>query len=264
MSLLLFLISLMAVNGTSVPKSPRTALRFVSSGISASYLLLAGNYLQTSLVYGEKEDKLDKRLHQELFKSFVKPKDKVLEIGIGAQTKNLASGYYPSGIHLTGIDLKLPPSSLDKTELEKNHGISIDSLTESNMETIPFADQTFDVVVGTLVLCSVDDQDQALREISRVLKPDGVYIGVEHVLQHEEESESAGNIVNSLRKQQLLFNDLQVRMADNCHLNRRTDELLRSATTSDAGLFKSVDLMDYHEFVSMWPINSQVSFALRK
>ena len=48
-------------------------------------------------------------------------------------------------------------------------------------EDLPFEDDTFDVVVSTLVLCGVDDQPRALREIRRVLRPEGRLLFLEHV-----------------------------------------------------------------------------------
>jgi ubiquinone/menaquinone biosynthesis C-methylase UbiE len=40
-------------------------------------------------------------------------------------------------------------------------------------EDLPFGDDSFDVAVSTLVLCGVDDQPRALRELRRVLRPGG-------------------------------------------------------------------------------------------
>lgn len=48
-------------------------------------------------------------------------------------------------------------------------------------DRIPFPDATFDSVVVTLVLCSVADQEKALAEIARVLKPNGRLFFIEHV-----------------------------------------------------------------------------------
>jgi SAM-dependent methyltransferase len=48
-------------------------------------------------------------------------------------------------------------------------------------ERLPFDDGSFDTVVASLVLCSVDDQDAVLAEIKRVLRPDGAYLFMEHV-----------------------------------------------------------------------------------
>jgi ubiquinone/menaquinone biosynthesis C-methylase UbiE len=48
-------------------------------------------------------------------------------------------------------------------------------------EDLPFDDQAFDVAVSTLVLCGVDDQPRALRELRRVLRPGGELLFIEHV-----------------------------------------------------------------------------------
>ena len=48
-------------------------------------------------------------------------------------------------------------------------------------EDLPFDDHTFDVAVSTLVLCGVDDQPRALRELRRVLRPGGRLLFFEHL-----------------------------------------------------------------------------------
>jgi ubiquinone/menaquinone biosynthesis C-methylase UbiE len=48
-------------------------------------------------------------------------------------------------------------------------------------EDLPFDDDSFDVAVSTLVLCGVDDQPRALRELHRVLRPGGRLLFFEHV-----------------------------------------------------------------------------------
>jgi SAM-dependent methyltransferase len=48
-------------------------------------------------------------------------------------------------------------------------------------EDLPFEDDSFDVAVSTLVLCGVDDQPRALRELRRVLRPGGRLLFFEHV-----------------------------------------------------------------------------------
>jgi len=48
-------------------------------------------------------------------------------------------------------------------------------------EDLPFEDGTFDVAVSTLVLCGVDDQPRALRQLRRVLRPGGQLLFIEHV-----------------------------------------------------------------------------------
>jgi ubiquinone/menaquinone biosynthesis C-methylase UbiE len=48
-------------------------------------------------------------------------------------------------------------------------------------ERLPFPDRSFDTVVATLVLCTIPAPRQALADISRVLKPDGRLLFLEHV-----------------------------------------------------------------------------------
>ncbi|HEY5058790.1 MAG TPA: class I SAM-dependent methyltransferase [Gaiellaceae bacterium] len=48
-------------------------------------------------------------------------------------------------------------------------------------EALPFDEDSFDVAVVTLVLCTVPDPDAALAEIARVLRPGGELLFIEHV-----------------------------------------------------------------------------------
>lgn len=52
---------------------------------------------------------------------------------------------------------------------------------EAPAERLPFADDSADTVVFTLVLCTVPDPSAALLEASRVLRPGGKLLFVEHV-----------------------------------------------------------------------------------
>jgi ubiquinone/menaquinone biosynthesis C-methylase UbiE len=47
-------------------------------------------------------------------------------------------------------------------------------------EAIPFADESFDTVVCTFTLCSVNDHARTLEELRRVLRPDGMFLYAEH------------------------------------------------------------------------------------
>ncbi|WDL98365.1 class I SAM-dependent methyltransferase [Alicyclobacillus sp. ALC3] len=80
----------------------------------------------------------------------------------------------------------------------------------SPAERMDIADEEFDTVVTSLVLCSVDRVDQVLREIHRVLKPTGQYLFLEHVKHDAPVPSLLQNVVNPLWK----------RVGGGCHLNR--------------------------------------------
>lgn len=80
-------------------------------------------------------------------------------------------------------------------------------------EQIPLPDASVDAVLSTLVLCSVDDQQRALEEIVRVLRPGGALVFVEHV---------AAAPRTILRGVQRLATPLTRRLDRGCHLDRET------------------------------------------
>jgi len=55
-----------------------------------------------------------------------------------------------------------------------------------SVEALPFADDSFDIVVSTIVLCTVQDLALALRETARVLRPGGRLLFIEHLRSQTE------------------------------------------------------------------------------
>ena len=81
-------------------------------------------------------------------------------------------------------------------------------------------ERTFDAVVATLVLCSVDDPAEALREVLRVLKPGGRFVFMEHV------AAPRGTFTRWLQR---LLSPLWNFAADGCHLDRDTAAVISTA-----------------------------------
>lgn len=101
----------------------------------------------------------------------------VLEIGAGTGA-NLS--LYPAGVSsltVTEPDVFM----LKRLERRVEGETPTPMVLRAPAEDLPFEDATFDVVVSTLVLCGVDDQLRAVREIRRVLRPGGQFLFFEHV-----------------------------------------------------------------------------------
>jgi len=100
----------------------------------------------------------------------------VLEVGIGTG-RNLP--FYPKEVHLTGVDLS--PAMLDVARARAQAlGVEAD-LRVGDAQALPFADEAFDAVVITLSLCTIPDDHRAVAEASRVLRPGGYLLLLEHV-----------------------------------------------------------------------------------
>ncbi len=100
----------------------------------------------------------------------------VLEIGPGTGA-NLE--YYPLTARLIGVEPNPHMHPYLRREAERL-GRDID-IVDGTAERLHVADASVDAVVSTLVLCSVRDQQAALAETLRVLRPGGRLVFVEHV-----------------------------------------------------------------------------------
>lgn len=144
-----------------------------------------------------------KGLHTLRDKYITQVEGHVLEIGAGT---GINSNYYHDDLHVTITDHKISNALKDKLKtVEFSHEI-----ISSDVENLSFPDNHFDMVVSTLVFCSVEDVNRGLSEIYRVLKPGGKMMFIEHVLPIEQPSRTLFNIINPLWK----------KIASNCHLNR--------------------------------------------
>ena len=101
----------------------------------------------------------------------------VLEIGAGT---GLNLPYY--GGNLASLVVTEPdPAMLRRLQRKAREQAPLAKVLRAPAEDLPFEDGTFDTVVSTLVLCGVDDQERALREARRVLRPGGRLLFIEHV-----------------------------------------------------------------------------------
>jgi len=139
----------------------------------------------------------------------------VLEIG-GGTGANLV--HYRDGVTSLTVTEPEPPMAkrLEAHIAERRPGTR---LLQARAEELPFDDDSFDTVVSTLVLCTVQDQPRALGELRRVLKPGGRLLFIEHVRAEDPK----------LAKWQDRVMPINRRIAHGCTCNRTTLDGIRAA-----------------------------------
>ena len=140
---------------------------------------------------------------------------RVLELGAGT---GLNLPYYPDEIENLTLTEPAAPM-LPKLERRLRKAARDGEVVVATAEELPFDDDSFDTVVSTLVLCTVDDPRAAITEIDRVLRPGGELLFLEHV---RSDSERLARWQDRLHRPWHAF-------AAGCHANRATVDLLRDS-----------------------------------
>ena len=131
----------------------------------------------------------------------------VLELGCGGGI-NMAF-YDPAKINrFSGVD---PSPALLERSREAAQAIGLNADIRGGIgEALPFDDASFDTVLITFTLCSVDDQAKVLSEMRRVLRPGGKALFLEHGFAPDA----------SVQKWQRRIEPLWKRIGGGCHLTR--------------------------------------------
>jgi ubiquinone/menaquinone biosynthesis C-methylase UbiE len=141
---------------------------------------------------------------------------RVLEIGIGS---GLNLSFYPAQVReIVGLEPAPRLIAMARRSAAERARCPT-TFIEGSAEAIPLDARSFDTVVTTWTLCSIPNAVVALREMRRVLKPDGQLLFVEHGRAPEE----------SIRKWQDRLTPAWKRIGGGCHLNRPIQPLIESA-----------------------------------
>lgn len=106
---------------------------------------------------------------------------KLLEAGIGTG-KNIK--YYPDDIEIFAIDFS--EKMLEEASKKADKYNKDVSLINMDIEKLKFPDGHFDIIVTSCVFCSVPNPVKGLKELSRVSKPEGKIIMLEHMKTDKE------------------------------------------------------------------------------
>ncbi len=142
----------------------------------------------------------------------------VLEIGFGT---GLNLVHYPKNVtRLVAVDCNPGMSALAHERLSDVLFPVEHHLAEAHK--LPWEDGTFDTVVSTWTLCSVQDIDSVLREIRRVLKVGGKLYFLEHGQSRDKKIE----------KWQMRLNPINHFLGAGCELNRDIKAHLKASGLS--------------------------------
>ncbi len=146
----------------------------------------------------------------------------ILEVGIGTG-KNIP--YYRNW-YAVGLDIS---EKMLKKAVKRSKSVrkKIDFVL-GDAEFLPFRDHSFDGIISTCVFCSVENPENGLKELFRVLKPGGRAYFLEHV---RSENDTVGKIMDALNP---------VIRAVGPEINRRTVDTIRK---TGFRILKDVHLM---------------------
>jgi SAM-dependent methyltransferase len=146
----------------------------------------------------------------------------IVELGPGSGAN---FRYYPRGTKVIAVEPN--PMMLKRMYAQAaRHGVEID-LRHAGAEGMEVESESADLVVSTLVLCSVRDPDRVLSEVRRVLRPGGRFAFLEHV---------AADPGTRLRKVQEAIHAPWHWLGEGCHLNRDTARTIERAGFADLEL----------------------------
>jgi ubiquinone/menaquinone biosynthesis C-methylase UbiE len=139
----------------------------------------------------------------------------VLEVGMGS---GLNLPFYSEDVQsISGVEPSLEMQKIARKRLKAERPVVF--LTQSAEDKLPFAESSVDTVLSTWTLCTIPDAPRALREMRRVLRPEGRFIFIEHGC-----SPDAGVVAWQNR-----LNPVWNRIGGGCNLNRKIAELIEGA-----------------------------------
>jgi ubiquinone/menaquinone biosynthesis C-methylase UbiE len=159
-------------------KTNTRVLNPAATYVNEATALTRARYQRISPIYDKVESLMESRFRpwrKRLCSEVRGPQ--VLEVGVGTG-KNME--FWPLHFKITAIDLT--PGMLTIAQERAKHLNRHDhDLRLGDVQHLNFSSRSFDSVIATFVFCSVPDPIQGLRELGRVVRPNGQILLLEHV-----------------------------------------------------------------------------------
>jgi SAM-dependent methyltransferase len=170
----------------------------------------------------------------------------VLDLGAGT---GAMLPYYETAIQTGAATVTVlePDPHMRKQAVAEARRLDIDvQVSDARAESLPFPDDSFDVVVASMVFCTIPDPAAALDEVARVLRPGGEFRFLEHVAEE-----------GWRRFVQRALAPLWSRLAGGCRLTRHTGDQF-----SEHDAFTVVDIERQH--LGVFPVRPFVRGTLER
>jgi 2-polyprenyl-3-methyl-5-hydroxy-6-metoxy-1,4-benzoquinol methylase len=106
-------------------------------------------------------------------RNYFQPDMEVLEFGCGTGSTAITHAPYVTHIHAIDISSKMIEIAQGKADVEKVKNVTFEQSTISEFSV---ADQTFDTVLGLSILHLLDNKEEVIAKVHKMLKPGGIFV----------------------------------------------------------------------------------------